>query len=84
MATKSSIHIKPCNIASSEAHNRRTTEYMRNIGKSKIYIVPELSANNEPVSYTHLDVYKRQPARLSKRYKNIEHADKTLIINIFQ
>lgn len=47
MATKSSIHIKPCNIASSEAHNRRTAEYMRNIGESRIYIVPELSADNE-------------------------------------
>ena len=47
MATKSSIHIKPCNIASSEAHNRRTAEYMRNIGESKIYIVSELSADNE-------------------------------------
>ena len=39
MAIKSSIHIKPCNTKSSEAHNRRTTEYMRNIGESKIYIV---------------------------------------------
>ena len=47
MATKSSIHVKPCNVASSEAHNRRTAEYMRNIGKSKIYIVPELTADNE-------------------------------------
>ena len=47
MATKSSIHIKPCNITSSEAHNRRTPEYMRNIGDSKIYIVPELSDDNE-------------------------------------
>jgi len=47
MATKSSIHIKPCNIASSEAHNRRTAEYMRNIGESRIYVVPELSADNE-------------------------------------
>ena len=47
MATKSSIHIKPCNISSSEAHNRRTPEYIRNIGDSKIYIVPELSADNE-------------------------------------
>ena len=47
MATKSSIHIKPCNIASSEAHNRRTTEYIRNIGMSKIYVVSELSADNE-------------------------------------
>ena len=47
MATKSSIHIKPCKVTSSGAHNRRTAEYMRNIGKSKIYIVPELTANNE-------------------------------------
>ena len=47
MATKSSIHIKPCNIASSEAHNRRTAEYMRNIGESRIYVVPELSIDNE-------------------------------------
>ena len=47
MATKSSIHIKPCNVTSSEAHNWRTAEYMRNIGKSKIYIVPELTADNE-------------------------------------
>ena len=47
MATKSSIHIKPCNVKSSGAHNRRTAEYMRNIGKSKIYIVPEQTASNE-------------------------------------
>ena len=47
MATKSSIHIKHCNIASSEAHNRRAAEYMQNIGESKIYIVSELSADNE-------------------------------------
>lgn len=47
MATKSSIHIKPCNITSSEAHNRRTAEYMRNIGESRIYVVPELSTDNE-------------------------------------
>ncbi len=46
MATKSSINIKPCNIASSEVHNRRTAEYMRNIGESRIYVVPELSTNN--------------------------------------
>ena len=47
MAIKSSIHIKPCNISSSEAHNLRTPEYMRNIGESKIYLIPELVANNE-------------------------------------
>ena len=47
MATKSSIHIKPCRVTSSGAHNARTAEYMRNIGKSQIYIVPELTADNE-------------------------------------
>ena len=47
MATKSSIHIKPCNIASSEAHNKRTAEYMRHIGESRIYVVSELSTDNE-------------------------------------
>ena len=47
MATKASIHIKPCRVTSSGAHNRRTAEYMRNIGKSQIYIVPELTADNE-------------------------------------
>ena len=68
MATKSSIHINPCNIKSSEAHNRRTTEYMRNIGESRIYIVSELSADNEqwinpdfcsPNLQTHYDNIKR-------------------------
>ena len=68
MATKSSIHIKPCNIASSEAHNRRTAEYMRNIGESRIYVVPELSTDNEqwinpdfgtPELRTHYDNVKR-------------------------
>ena len=68
MATKSSIHIKPCNIKSSEAHNRRTAEYMRNIGESRIYIVPELSADNElwinpdfssPDLQTHYDHIKQ-------------------------
>ena len=38
---------KPCNIASSEAHNKRTAEYMRHIGESRIYVVPELSTDNE-------------------------------------
>ena len=68
MATKSSMHIKPCNIASSEVHNRRTAEYMRNIGESRIYVVPELSTNNEqwinpdfgtPELRTHYDNIKQ-------------------------
>ena len=68
MATKSSIHIKPCRVTSSGAHNRRTAEYMRNIGKSQIYIVQELTSNNEqwinpgfgsPNLQTHYENIKR-------------------------
>ena len=68
MATKSSIHIKPCRVTSSGAHNRRTAEYMRNIGKSQIYIVSELTSNNEqwinpgfgsPNLQTHYENIKR-------------------------
>ena len=40
---KTSINIKPCNIGSSEAHNRRTTEYLANIRKEKFYIRTDLS-----------------------------------------
>ena len=68
MAIKSSIQIKPCNTKSNEAHNRRTAEYMHNIGESKIYIVSELSADNEqwinpdfgsPDLQTHYDNIKQ-------------------------
>lgn len=47
MAVKSGIHIKPCNISSSEAHNLRTPEYMRNIEEAKIYLIPQLVADNK-------------------------------------
>ena len=67
MATKSSIHIKPCNVASSEAHNRRTAEYMRNIGKSKVYVVSELSVNNE--QWINLDFGSPE---LQTHYENIK------------
>ena len=68
MATKSSIHIKPCKVTSSGPHNWRTTEYMRNIGESRIYVIPELSSDNEqwinpdfgnPDLQTHYDNIKR-------------------------
>ena len=44
---KTSINIKPCNIGSSEAHNRRTAEYLANIRKEKFYIRTDLIAGNE-------------------------------------
>ena len=47
MAQKTSINIKPCNIGSSEAHNRRTAEYLAHIGKDKFYVRTDLMAANE-------------------------------------
>ena len=47
MAQKTSLNIKPCNIGSSEAHNRRTAEYLANIRKEKFYIRTDLMARNE-------------------------------------
>lgn len=82
MATKSSIHIKPCNIASSEAHNRRTAEYIRNIGMSKIYVVSELSADNEQwinpnfgtlELQTHYDNIKRMVKEKTGRAMQEQH-----------
>jgi mobilization protein len=47
MAQKTSINIKPCNIGSSEEHNRRTAEYLAHISKEKLYIRTDLMTGNE-------------------------------------
>ena len=47
MARKTSVNIKPCNIGSSEEHNRRKAEYLARINKAKLYIRTELMARNE-------------------------------------
>ena len=47
MTQKTSINIKPCNIGSSEAHNRRSTEYLAHIHKERFYIRTDLIARNE-------------------------------------
>lgn len=43
---QTSDHIKPCNIGSSEAHNRRTPEYLKRISKERIYIRTDLTPQN--------------------------------------
>ena len=47
MAQKTSVNIKPCNIGSSEEHNRRKTEYLARVNKEKLYIRTELMTRNE-------------------------------------
>ena len=47
MTLKTSVHIKPCNIGQSEAHNERTKEYLAHINASKIYIRQDLTTDNQ-------------------------------------
>ena len=47
MAQKTSINIKPCNIGSSEEHNRRQAEYLARINKERLYIRTDLMSRNE-------------------------------------
>ena len=44
---KTSDNIRPCNIGQSEAHNRRTPQYLAHINKRNIYLRPDLMAANE-------------------------------------
>ena len=46
MTQMTSVHIKPCNIGQSEAHNKRTKEYLGHINTSKIYIRQDLISQN--------------------------------------
>ena len=41
-----SIHIKPCNIAQSEEHNRRDEEYLKGLNPANIYIRKDLTCQN--------------------------------------
>ena len=55
MANVTSDHIKPCNIGQSEAHNRRTPEYLARINKDKIYVRPDLMESNESWAAPEMD-----------------------------
>ena len=44
---KTSDNIRPCNIGQSEAHNRRTPQYLAHINKGNIYLRPDLMAAND-------------------------------------
>ena len=43
---KASDHVKPCNIAQSENHNRRDTDYIKSLNPARLYIRVDLSGNN--------------------------------------
>ena len=52
-------HIKPCNIAQSERHNRRDADYIASLNPGMLYIRQELPHSNE--SYVAPDVEGEKP-----------------------
>ena len=47
MAQMTSVHIKPCNIGQSEAHNQRTKAYLDHVNAEKLYIRKDLTPENQ-------------------------------------
>ncbi len=45
--SKASDHIKPCNIAQSEQHNRRDDDYIKSLNPKRLYIRTDLTRLNE-------------------------------------
>ena len=43
---KASIHVKPCNIAQSERHNRRDPEYIKKLDPNTLYVRLDLTKHN--------------------------------------
>ncbi len=85
---KASVHVKPCNIAQSERHNRRDAEYIKSLDPKKLYVRLDLSKNNS--SYIapemkgvtlqqHLEslrVMVKQKTGRSMQEKDVEYTDK--------
>jgi hypothetical protein len=47
MTQMTSVHIRPCNIGQSEAHNQRTKAYLDHINAEKLYIRKDLIPENQ-------------------------------------
>ena len=43
---KASVHVKPCNIAQSELHNRRDPDYIKKLNPKKLYVRLDLTKHN--------------------------------------
>ena len=85
---KASVHVKPCNTAQSERHNRRDAEYIKSLDPKKLYVRLDLSKHN--ASYVapemegvtlqqHLDsirVMIKQKTGRSMQEKDVEYTDK--------
>ena len=85
---KASDHVKPCNIAQSERHNRRDEDYMKSLNPAKLYIRVDLSQNNtsyvapemEGISlqqhYDHIKEMVKLKTGRAMQEKDVEYTDK--------
>ena len=52
---KASDHVKPCNIAQSELHNRRAPDYIKSLDPTRLYVRLDLSKNNSSYVATGME-----------------------------
>ena len=90
MATiaKASEHIKPCNIAQCERHNRRDEDYIKSLNPARIYVRLELTHNNEMYiapgmegvtlqqHYDYLKALVKEKTGRAMQEKDVEYKDK--------
>ena len=86
--SKASIHIKPCNIAQSEAHNRRDKEYLKSLNPAQMYIdtfltpynksyvSPELEFTSLQEYYEELKAMVKEKTGRAMQEKDVEYTDK--------
>ncbi len=86
--SKASIHIKPCNIAQSEAHNRRDKKYLKSLNPATIYIdtyltpynksyvSPELEFTSLQEYYEELKAMVKEKTGRAMQEKDVEYTDK--------
>ena len=90
MATtaKASEHIKPCNIAQSERHNRRDADYIASLNPAMLYIRKDLAHLNEVYvapdmegvslqqHYDNIRIMVKQKTGRAMQEKDVEFTDK--------
>ena len=85
---KASEHIKPCNIAQCERHNRRDADYIASLNPARLYLRTELTRDNETYvapdmvgitlqqHYDNLKALVKEKTGRAMQEKDVEYTDK--------
>ena len=85
---KASDHIKPCNIAQSERHNKRDADYIKSLNPKRLYIRTDLTHLNETyvpsllervglqAYYDYLKKLVKEKTGRAMQEKDVEYTDK--------